>query len=255
MTWLDAAMGEMLKNIPDDVRVDRTFGFGDIRQVIVLAEKAIEQKSAAVREAFEARLAKALADPTHSFIRNPVFAPAGVETFKADLTFPWILRSSLLIAVYSRTEYLLLSWCESVSEEPGLSRRLRRTKATGESDPHRYLRFLRDEVGIGLGDFTTWPECASIDAYRLARNCLAHRGGVVDDEAEGTRIATLPHIFIDDELEELSEPVVRLGPGACEAAANTAEAFIGRAIAIAESHPDWDGPRVFAEKNEPSGGT
>jgi hypothetical protein len=244
MGWLDEIVGEMIKNIPDDVRVDRTFGFGDIRQVIALAEKAIVRQSEDARAALDARASKAAADPTHSWVKNPIFASAGRDILKADLTFPRIFRSSLFIAIYSHTEYLLLSWCESIPDQENVSQRLRRTER-GESYPARYLRFLRDDVGFALGDFTTWPEWQAIDAYRRARNCLAHRGGVVDDEEEAKAIATLPHFVIDDSEFEVAEHVVRLDEGACEAATECAQAFIGRAIAIAERDPRWDGPKVF----------
>jgi hypothetical protein len=179
-------------------------------------------------------LQRATADPFHDFIKNPVFAPAGVEQFKANLTFPRILRSALFIAIYSHTEYLLLSWCESVSTNAPVRFREFKKEA-GESTPRRYVRYLRDGVGIPFGDFEAWPEWTRLDAYRLARNCLAHNGGIVEDDDQRKRIGALPNVEIDATGLQVSEPIVHLLPGGCEAAIETAKAFLERLISAAEA--------------------
>ena len=101
-----------------------------------------------------------------------------------------------------------------------------------ESSIGRYLRHLRDDVGLALGDFTNWPEWEAIDGVTVAIERLATRSrigcGIVDDDEQRKKIATLPHIVIDDSQLQVSEPIVHLLPGACEAAAATAQAFIGR---------------------------
>lgn len=242
MSWLEEIVGEMVKNLPGDAFTDWTFGFADIQRVVDLVEKAVDQNAAEAADAGRAAALKAAADPSHSFVKNPVFAPMGQELLKADLTFPRILRSVLLIAIYSHTEFLLLSWCESISQDPDVSKVLKKTQK-GESYPARYLRYLRDDGTLAVGDFTTWPEWYAIDAYRVARNCLAHRGGVVDDGAEQRQIGALPHIEIDKTGLQISEPMVQLLPGARRAAAETARAFIGRVVAIAERDPRWNGPK------------
>lgn len=242
MSWLKEIAGEMVKNLPQDAFTDWTFGFNDIQRVVDLVEKAVEQNAAETADAGRATALKAAADPSHSFVKNPVFAPMGQELLKAELTFPTILRSALLIAIYSHTEFLLLSWCASLSRDPDISKILKKTQK-GESYPARYLRYLRDDGTLAVGDFVSWPEWHALDGYRVARNCLAHRGGVVDDEAEQRQIGALPHIEIDKTGLQIREPRVHLPPGACGAAAETAKAFIGRVVAIAERHPRWKGPK------------
>ena len=242
MSWLKEIAGEMIKKLPENAFADWTFGFADIQRVVDLAEKAVEQNAAETADAGRAAALKAAADPSHSFVKNSVFAPMGQELLKAELTFPRILRSALLIAIYSHTEFLLLSWCESISNDPNVSKVLKKTQ-DGESYPGRYLRYLRDDAEIALGDFKIWPEWKAVDGYRRARNCLAHRGGVIDDDEEQRRIGALPHIEIDKTGLQVSEPMVHLLPGACGAAAETAKAFIGRVVAIAERDPRWNGPK------------
>jgi len=160
MSWLDAILGDMLKNLPPDAFSDRSGGLDDVARVIALLEKAIEENAGATTEAHRAVLSKAAADPFHSFVENPVFAPAGVEQWKAEMTFPRILRSSLLIAIYSHTEYLLLSWCESISKDPSIPQKFGKFKRDGGESysPLRALpprwrehprRRLREVAGVG----------------------------------------------------------------------------------------------------------
>lgn len=106
MSWLDEIIGERLKNLPEDAFTDRTFGFGDIKRVVDLVEKAVDRNATETTEAGRDRAQKAAANPFHDFARNPVFAPMGVELWKASTTFPRILRSALLVATYSHTEFL-----------------------------------------------------------------------------------------------------------------------------------------------------
>lgn len=243
MSWLDEIMAEKLKNLRPDAFTDWSFGFADMQRAITLVEAAIARNEVETAEAGRAAALKAAADPSHNFMKNPVFAPMGRDLLNASLTLPRFLRSGLFIEIYSQTEFLLLAWCESVSDDPlSLSKRLKK-REDKESSIGRYLRSLRDDGAIALGDFTGWPEWEAIDGgYRAARNALAHRGGVVDEADDRKKIATLPHIMIDDSRLQVSEPIVHLLPGACEAAAATAQAFIGRAIAIAARDPRWSGP-------------
>jgi len=232
----------MVKNLPKDAFTDWTFGFGDLQRVVDLVEKAVERNAAETAEAGRAAAIKAAADPSHSFVKRPVFAPMAAELWKSETTFPRVLRNALLVAIYSHIEYLLLSWCESISPDPTVSEQLKKRK-NDESYPGRYLRYLRDDAGIDLGDFTKWPEWELIDGYRRARNCLAHRGGIVDGEEDRQKIATLPHIEIDDSGLQLIEPIVHLRPGACQAASETAKAFVERAVTTAQRDARWDGSK------------
>jgi hypothetical protein len=127
-----------------------------------------------------------------------------------------------------------LSWCESISKDPSIPQKFGKFKRDGgESYPHHYVRYLRDGANIPVGDFEKWPEWEPLDAYRLARNCLAHNGGIVEDATHRTKISTLPMIEIDDSGLQVSEPIVHLLPGACEAAVVTAKAFIERLLTSA----------------------
>lgn len=243
MGWLDEILGETLKNLKPGMFTDWSFGFADMQSAITLVETAIKRNEVETAEAGRAAALKAAADPGHSYMKNPVFVPMGRELRKASRTLPRLLRSGLFIQIYSQTEFLLLAWCESLSDDAGaLSKHLKK-RNDKESSIARYLRFLRDDANIALGDFTTWPEWEAIDdGYRAARNALAHRGGVIDEADDQKKIAALPHIMIDTSRLQVSEPIVHLMPGACEAAAATAQAFIGRAIAIAARDARWSGP-------------
>lgn len=89
----------------------------------------------------------------------------------------WVLKV-LFIEIYSQTEFLLLAWCESISDDrASLSKRLKR-RDDGESSIGRYLRHLRDDVGLALGDFTNWPEWEAIDGVTVAIERLATRSRI-----------------------------------------------------------------------------
>jgi len=240
MSWLDQITGEMLKNLPVDAFTDRTFGFGDIKRVIDLTEKAVDQSTAEATEAGRERARKAAANPFHDFVKNPVFAPMGAELWTVSTTFPRILRSALLVAIYSHTEFLLLSWCETLAKGLSLPDAFT-SKLKSESFLQRYLRFMRDDGGFALGDFGAWAEWGPVDAYRRGRNCLAHNGGIVKERDRAT-LAALPNIEIDETGLQVSGPLLHLLPGACDGAADACKAFIGRIVDVAESDPRGDLP-------------
>jgi hypothetical protein len=241
MSWLDQIAKEITKNMPKDTFTDWTFGFEDILRVVELVEKAAQRNSAETEESHRAAALKAAEDPFHDLTTNPVFAPMAMSLWKSEMTFPQILRSALFIAIYSHTEYLLRSWCESTL--PKGSPKSFRKKEPRESQLHRYLRYLKEDAKFELDNFATWPEWQCIDRYRLARNCLAHNGGVIETEEEKRQIGSLPKIEIDESGFQLDEPVMHLLAGACEAAAEASRAFIARIIAIAERDPRWTGPK------------
>lgn len=236
MSWLDVMVEEQLKNLPSDAFSDRSGGFDDIAHVIAVLEKAIERNTVDTADAMRAAAAKASADPFHDLVKNPVFAPAGAKLRKAAMVFPRILRSSLFIAIYSHLEHLLLSWCESLCEDLTLPKTFANGPRT-EAYPHRYLRYIRDEAKFDIGDFDQWAEWQPVDAYRRARNCLAHNGGIVRRSEDRNRIRLLPHVQIDESCLQFGEPLVHLLPGACEAAVQAAKALIERLLGVRDRDP------------------
>jgi len=214
------------------------FHFAHVRKVIAIVEEAVERAKKETHDEQQARARKAAANPFHNFIENPVFAPMGEALWEAQVTLPTILRNSLLIAIYSHVEHALLRWCSLLHKEWSLSKSIDSFKRKeGESTPHRYLRYMRDEAGVALGDFEQWPEWSKIDAYREARNCLAHDGGIVVDADKRAKIASLPQVQVDDSGLLSDYPVVHLLPGACEAAAETANSFLSRMAEVCQQDP------------------
>lgn len=238
MSWLERFVQEKLASLPKDHFVDRTFGFGDIQRVVEIVENAVVANAGERKKANRASLLAAARDPFPEGKGYATFTSMATDFWQTEMIFPRVARSALLIAIYSHTEYLLLSWCMSAAPDPVRARAALKRKNIGESTPERYLRFLRDDVGIAIGDFTTWPEREAIDGYRRARNCLAHNGGIVDDPDDSKKLAKLPKIQIDESGLLGSEAIVHLLPGACEAAARTAQAFVGRALAALEAQAD-----------------
>ena len=126
MGWLDEILGETLKNLRPGMFTDWSFGFADMQRAITIVEAAIARNEVETADAGRAAALKAAADPSHSFIKDPVFVPMGRELRNASLTLPRILRSGLFIEIYSQTEFLLLAWCESISDDrASLSKRLK----------------------------------------------------------------------------------------------------------------------------------
>lgn len=207
MSWLDAMMEEMLKNLPKDGFQDRTGGLKDVRRVVDLVEESLKRREAEVSEAGRAAALKAGPIRSTTSPKEAIFAPMGSELWTAMDTFPRILRNAMLIATYSHVEYLLLSWCESPAEVGGPPARSDFPRSSrNESYPHYYLRYLRDGAGLPLGDFTRWPEWAPLNAYRAARNCLARNGGVLRKARDRAAIFTLPHVEIDETGLAVHEP-------------------------------------------------
>lgn len=243
MSWLKTLMDEKLVRDARETLADRTFGFENIRRVAALIESAVKANATATKDAHQASLLAAARDPLPDAKNYSTFRAMGADYWKTEMTFPRVARNALLIAIYSQTESLLLSWCMSAAIDAVAAKSALKKRAKGEAMLDRYLRCLRDDVGIEIGDFSRWPEWEAIDGYRRARNCLAHNGGVVDTLEDAEKIAALPHIQVDRSRMLASEPVVHLLPGACEAAASTAQAFIGRIVAVGESQLDKSGER------------
>lgn len=227
MSWFEIMLQERLANLPKDALVDDTFGFGDIHKVVDLVETAVEENAEKISRANHASLLAAARDPFAEGKDYATFRPMAADFWQTEMTFPRVARNALLIAIYSHAEYLLRSWCEAIAAEPDGPP----LKQKGKTESHVgwYLRYL-NEVGLELGDHAQWPEWEAMDGYRRARNCLAHNGGIVDKQQDAQKIAALPYIQVDESRLLASKPVVHLYPGACEAAAGTGRAFIGRAV-------------------------
>lgn len=237
MTEMIAKNPEMFE--PPDLATELASRFTDMRAAVALAEGAIEQGKRDAKARGDAALAKAVADPNHSSIESPVFAPMAQEFWKSEMTFPIFLRQAMFIAIHSHVEHLLLQWCHWLHEEWSLSQGIRAgRKKRGNSTLLCYVLYLRDEAGLNIGgEFERLPEWKLIDAHRLARNCLAHEGGIVTTSTHRRTIESIPHVQVDDSGLLRDEPVIHLLPGACEAAIDASSAFFLRLVALLDSSP------------------
>jgi hypothetical protein len=159
------------------------------------------------------------------------------RTFNSGLAFPTILRRSLMIAICSHTEHVLRRWCSLLQAEWALPKPGKRQP--GQSDIEHLMLYQRDVAGLSLADFSTWPEWQTIDAYKLVRNVLAHKGGTVDDPSQQARIeaADLRGVTIDTMMPPFDGPTIHLEVGACPAAVAAAQRFFARLSAIVQQDP------------------
>lgn len=240
---LDVLLEEHLASLPRPrFSPSLTFDFDSVRAVIGLMEAAVEELKAQTAAAHEERLHRAASSPSTNFLKEGIFARMGSEMWATEMTFPLILRRSLFIAISSHVEHVLRRWCAWLHSEWGLRRNLETfRKETKKPQPTPDLQFcmefLRDEAGLALGDFFAWDEWSTVDGCRVARNLLAHHGGIVDTgkPKDLAKLEALAHVTVDRSRILADEPVVHLLPGACEAAAENAEKFFERLTAIAEA--------------------
>jgi hypothetical protein len=237
MTWLEKLVPEMLANLPRPVFAPHLiFGFDHVQKAIVMIEGAIDlQRGEAIAAVASASIAAAQ-DPHHNWVKNPVIAPAAVALRNAEMTFPLILRRSLFIAICSHVEYALRRWCEMLHQEWSLPRDLDHFTKTPprEADLHHCMRYIRDEAGLALGDFEQWTEWVYIDACRLARNRLAHNGGIIQP-ADPPKLQVLAQVQVSGFLQD--HPGIHLLPGACEAANGMAKTFFERLVTACQNDP------------------
>lgn len=225
-SWLEQYTEEIVKNWPAPVlRPSVAYGLHHIQHVIELVERAIEQHKSDVREEGLEALRAATANPFHSFIEQPAFAPMAMS---AEMTFPMILRNSLFIAIASHFEHVLRRWCKLVASEWSLPAFPRKPKNRNLPVLHHCLCYLRDVAGLQLGALAESQEWQRLDAARLVRNALIHDGGVLDEDDDGVKakIVTLPGIELEDSQLVMEETWVHLLPGACEAAAENAKVVL-----------------------------
>ena len=219
-----------------------TFDFEHVRQAVSMVEAAIEASQAEARQVVSEETAKRIASPGRSFITEPHFPAMGAMLLDVDLTFPLILRRSLLIAVCSHVEHVLKQWCEFLHDEWKLTRApqsvlddkalKRRTTA------FKLLRYLDEVAGLNVSEFETWPEWTTFDAYWAARNALVHEGGDIDKPDALAKIETLEYVEADiSQFLSMADKVVHLLPGACEHATETARLLIERLYTSCQADP------------------
>jgi hypothetical protein len=259
VTWLDTITKEMLANLPQRAFAPSLiFDFDHVREAVAMAEAAIIRKQDATQTERREIATKAAQNPFHSYVKDLVFTPMGEALYHSALTFPLILRRALLIAICSHIEHALKQWCAMLHAtwqlpmktrtKPGKASADEFPKRQHESDLHYCMRYLHDVAGLALGDFDQWAEWAAIDAYRLARNCLAHSGGIVEDENDDRRKETidalraLPKVGVEVDGLLAAEPTIVLDAGACEAAADTAKTFFERLTLLAKQDPRSQAP-------------
>jgi hypothetical protein len=242
-SWLDAITKRILAKLPKrpkEFYPQVLFNFEHLREAIHIIEEAVVRTRADSKTESDARLAAAMKNPFHSFIDDPVFAPMAVEWWKTEITLPAILRRSLLIAIYSHVEHVLRQWCDGLHKEWELTRDFttfkRAVPGPTKPAPTLYLLYLRDEAGLALDDFEGWKEWGVLDAYRVARNCLAHDGGIVDRTPDRQKIESLPYIEVDTSGLLSRSPMIHLMPGACENAVGAANEFFERVVDIYRQH-------------------
>lgn len=240
MSWLDTLTKEMIARLPPPAFAPSlTFNFEQVSRAIAIVEDGIARYAEAVTEANNAAVEEAMRKPLErDFIKEPLFGPMMLNLLEAGMTFPIILRRSLLISIYSHAEHALRSWCEFLKEEWSLERRTDKLdRLGGESTQALYMRYLRDEAKLPLNDFQDWPEWKQLDGYRNARNCLAHNGGAVTTATQRKQIEELPKIMVDDSTLLMQYPVVHVLPGGCEAAAEICKSFFGRLAEVCQEDP------------------
>src|SRR6266516_2332651 len=111
-SWLEKLVLEKLRMMPPSSPSPAlTFDFDQVRKAIAMIEGAIEREQVAATERGNTSVAKAAADPSHSYLNEPVFAPMVSHLWEADMTFPLILRRAMLIAISSHVEHSLRQWC------------------------------------------------------------------------------------------------------------------------------------------------
>jgi hypothetical protein len=235
-TWMDKVLEEHLANspVPPDIfQPEVAFNFDHVRQVVAMIEGAIEHSKAELQAASKKILdaaVQASANDSHFFTKNRIFSNLGVGYWDVEMTFPLILRRSLLVAIYSHTEHILRQWCLGLHVEWKLPNSFNSFKKKQKKlpTPVLYLLYLRDEAKISFGNFESWPEWEPLDSYRKARNCLAHDGGLVEDSNDQKAIAGLSNIEVDDSGLINQSPTIILEPGACEKAVDLVEQLFER---------------------------
>jgi len=238
VSWLAELLKDELAKFPTPLlRPSAAFGFDDVRRAIDLIEKGVDENKATTETRGNEEALAVAADPTRSFLNEGIFTSMALDALYSEMTFPMILRRSLLIAICSHVEHVLRRWCGLLEDAWGLPAFEPKKKQQGESDLHRCMRYLRDDAALAIHGFEGWAEWQLLEAYRKARNALTHDGGIVRTPAERETIAALPHLELDDSGLLVEEEQLHLLRGACEAAAENAMAFFERLTRVFDADP------------------
>jgi hypothetical protein len=208
MSWLDEMAPEMEAQIKAKLAEseahakfgpDVMFDFGHVQAAVNIVEAAIaETQSAAQKAVAESVFASFPMDPNRN---RWAFSESSGAMYAAHLTFPWILRTSMLVSICSHIEHVLKEWCRWLHREQLVVTPLGK-KAKDDSDLQNCMQYLRDVAGLPITDYEHWPEWKIIDTYRLVRNCLTHDGGLVQEKdipgfREYVAVAN-PSLFADE---------------------------------------------------------
>jgi hypothetical protein len=139
VSWLETLLPEMLRNIPaPQFSPTLIFDFDHVRAAVAMVEDVIERNRVETFDTAAASAHAAAQDPTHDWITHPVMAPMAAAMWNAEMTFPLILRRSIMIAICSHVEHILRRWCELLHDEWSLPHDLDAfpKKPKWESDVH-----------------------------------------------------------------------------------------------------------------------
>ncbi len=245
MNWLEAMRPQMEAKIAADFAQrafspDLIFDFDHVQAAIKIVEAAISEAQAAAQDAGTTRALEApskaaaamAAGKPFSFIEEGIFTGNASILWTVSETFPRILRGALFIAICSHVEHVLRQWCRWLRGEWGILKPLGNAKP----DLENCMRFLRDDASLALTGYEQWPEWPIIATYRVARNCLAHDGGIVSDkDLAKLKACSQVKIVVSDFLSD--EARIHLLPDTCDHAATTAKAFFERLSKIAAQDP------------------
>lgn len=214
------------------------FDFEDVAEAIRVVEDGIARRAELAREKGEQRILDAAKDLTTSFLEARPFSIMAAELWQTGVVLPVILRRSLLVAILSHVEFVLKRWCVGLRGHWQLGRAPK--KPSNENASHYYLRYLAEEARLQIGDFETWKEWETFEAYWAARNAIVHDAGSIAVPSEAANaVDKLQFVKIDKSRLLLpGEGIVHVLPGACEEAASIAENLlerIGRAYLAAEA--------------------
>ena len=198
MSWLEKlAAGFPVGSPTQALSPSLMFDFDDVREAVAMVERAIADRQSETEVKMTGRALAIATDPTRSFLAEGPFASSLPAMWKSALTFPRILRGALLVAICSHVEHVLREWCVLLREEWSLPKKLGRRAPPGVSDLKHCMTYLKDVAGLAVKGFERWDEWKAIDAYKTARNCLAHHGGLARKKAEREAVATLPKLRVE----------------------------------------------------------
>jgi hypothetical protein len=200
------------------------FDFDDVLEAVQLIEESIKAKGESERSEGTKQIREIGMDPKRSFLDEMPFTNMAMSFWKTDIVFPAILRRSVFVAVSSHAEGVLQLWCRGLQGSWLLGKP---KKNKGDRAVQAYLRYLKEEANLHLGDFESWDEYIKFNVYWDVRNVIVHEAGVVTKSLDVSSVEDFVQID-DSQLLMPHERVVHLLPGACEDAARTARKLLDR---------------------------